>query len=239
MHSSHPVGEDSLDEGSSFQFSCHDTLPCFTQCCRDVNIYLTPYDILRLRRVLGIGSSEFLAKYSRSFLTKVANIPVVQLLMDVDTLRCPFVTEAGCSVYEDRPWACRMYPLDLSSSDGRFRLIAAKERCQGLLERGQRTVRDWLMSQGVTKYAEMDKEFQSVVPESFKPGAPMNEALGRILFMAYDLDSFARLLKESRLVKFYDIDEETIRKVSEDDEELLRLAFRYIRHQMSELYQLM
>jgi Fe-S-cluster containining protein len=231
--------DDLLEESSAFPFVCHDALPCFTQCCRDVNIYLTPYDVLRLRKAVGGGSSEFLAKYTRSFLAKVANIPVVQLVMDPDTLRCPFVSDEGCQVYENRPWACRMFPLDLSTTRDKYRLISGKERCKGLFEHSKGTVGDWLESQGVEKYAQMDREFQSVVPERFKPGAAMNEGLGRVLFMAYDLDRFAELLKDSRFRKFYDMDAEMLRIVHEDPEELLNLAFRYIRSEIDDLYQVL
>ncbi len=230
--------EQNLTETSPFNFSCHDALPCFTQCCKDVNIYLTPYDTLRLRQALRIGSSEFLARYTRSFLSKVGNIPVVQLLMDPPTLYCPFVAEEGCRVYENRPWACRMFPLDLSSTDAQFRLIAGKERCKGLSERSGGTVANWLQSQGVLEYAEMDREFQSVVPARFKPGAPMNEGLGRVLFIAYDLDRFAELLKDGRFLMFHEVDDEMVSLAREDMKELLRLAFRYIRAQMDELYQI-
>ncbi len=228
-----------LTENSPFDFACKDDLPCFTQCCKDVNIYLTPYDVLRLRKTLGISSSGFLEKYARSFLSKVGNIPVVQLLMDPQTLYCPFVSEEGCQVYEDRPWACRMFPLDLASTtDAKFRIIAGKERCKGLFERSKGTVKDWLQSQGVLEYSQMDREFQSVVPGSFKPGAPMNEGLGRVLFMAYDLDRFAELLEDSRFLNFHEIDDETLSLAGKDTKELLRLAFRYIRSQLEELYQL-
>jgi len=232
-----PDAVQNLSENSLFNFACHDALPCFTQCCKDVNIYLTPYDALRLRHALRMGSSEFLSKYTMSFLSKVGNIPVVQLMMDPQTLRCPFVAEEGCRVYEDRPWACRMFPLDLSSVQSKFRIVAGKERCMGLFERSTGTVADWLQSQGVLEYAQMDREFQSVVPEGFKPGAPMNEGLGRVLFMAYDLDRFAELLKDSRFLKFHEVDDDVLRLAGEDAKELLRLSFRYIRSQMEELYQ--
>ncbi|MGC9966340.1 MAG: YkgJ family cysteine cluster protein [Syntrophobacteraceae bacterium] len=228
-----------LVETSPFPFACHDGLPCFTQCCKDVNIYLTPYDVLRLRQVFRIGSSEFLSKYTRSFLAKATNIPVVQLLMDPGTLCCPFVTQEGCQVYENRPWACRMFPLDLSSTDTQFRLITGKERCKGLFERSKGTVGDWLEAQGVLEYAEMDRAFQSVVPARFKPGAPMNEGLGRLLFIAYDLDRFAELIKDGRFATFHDVDEEMLTLAGEDTKELLKLAFRYIRAQMDELYQIL
>jgi len=132
-----------------------------------------------------------------------------------------------------------MFPLDLASTtEAKFRIIAGKERCKGLFERSKGTVKDWLQSQGVLEYSQMDREFQSVVPDSFKPGAPMNEGLGRVLFMAYDLDRFAELLEDSRFLNFHEIDDETLSLAGKDMKELLRLAFRYIRSQLDELYQL-
>ncbi len=231
-------GAQYLAETSPFAFACHDALPCFTQCCKDVNIYLTPYDVLRLRQSLGIGSSEFLSKHTRSFLSKATNIPVVQLLMDGGTLFCPFVAQKGCRVYENRPWACRMFPLDLGSTDGQFRVITNKERCKGLFERSKVSVGNWLQAQGVLEYAEMDRAFQSVVPTRFKPGAPMNEGLGRLLFIAYDLDRFGELIKDGRFTKFHDVDENALTLAMKDAKELLKLSFRYIRTQMDALYQI-
>ncbi|MCE5335326.1 MAG: YkgJ family cysteine cluster protein [Desulfobacteraceae bacterium] len=233
------AGENLLSESSSFHFACHDALPCFTQCCRDVNIYLTPYDIVRLRRVVKTGSTEFLARHTQSFLAKGTSIPVVQLLMDPKSLYCPFVTADGCQVYENRPWACRMFPLDLSPTPGQYRLIAGKDRCKGLLERRDKNVGDWMNEQGVSDYVAFDAEFQSVMPKRFRPGAPMNEGLGRVLFLAYDLDRFKELLSDARFKRFYEVDDAMIERALENDEELLRLAFRYIREQMDELYQVL
>jgi hypothetical protein len=233
------IAEQYLTESSPFAFACHDGLPCFTHCCKDVNIYLTPYDVLRLRQAIGIGSSEFLSKYTRNFLAKTVNIPVVQLSMDSGTLSCPFVSLYGCRVYENRPWACRMFPLDLSSTPGHFRLIAGRERCKGLFERSRGSVGDWMQAQGALEYAEMDREFQSVVPARFKPGAPMNEGLGRLLFMAYDLDKFGELIKDGRFAIFHEVDESLIARAAEDPVELLKMCFRYIRAQMDALYQVL
>lgn len=226
-----------LTPTSTFHFACGDTLPCFTQCCRDVNIYLTPYDVLRLRRSLKIGSGEFLAKYTRHFLARVTNIPVVQFDMSPDTLYCKLVTRDGCSVYENRPWACRMFPLDLASREGEYQMIVGSDRCKGLKEPNTMTVREWLDTQGVGPYEEMERLFHSVLPPSFKPGAPMDAGLGKLLFLAYDLDRFAEMLDNPRFRAFYELDDELLRQVKEDDEAMLRLAFRYIRSQMDELYQ--
>jgi hypothetical protein len=222
-----------------FSFACHHDLPCFTQCCRDVNIYLTPYDVLRLRRALGLGSAEFLERHTRHFLAKITHIPVVQLAMDEKTLRCPFVGEDGCRVYDHRPWACRMFPLDLADRDDEYTLLAGKERCYGLKEGARWTVAQWLQTQGVEPYAVMERAFQTVMPSHFKPGQPLEPGLGKLLFLAYDLDRFAAMLDDPKLTRLYEIDPERLRRAREDDEEMLRLAFDYIRSQLAELLELL
>jgi len=221
---------------SPLRFACHHDLPCFTQCCRDVNIYLTPYDILRLRRALKMGSGEFLARYTRHYLAKVTHVPVVQLAMDPQTLRCPFVADDGCRVYDDRPWACRMFPLDLAKEDGAYRLLADKKRCFGLHEGKQWTVGQWLESQGVGPYEAMERAFHQVMPPDFQPGQRMEAGLGKLLYLAYDLDRFDAIVQDPRFRAFYGIDDERYKAVRENEEEKLLLAFAYIRSQMAELF---
>jgi hypothetical protein len=115
--------------------------------------------------------------------------------------------------------------------------MAPKERCLGLHEPANGTVGKWLDGQGVDPFLLMEQEFNSVMPSGFVPGSPLPEGLGKLLFLAYDLDRFVEILKDPRLLTFYEVDEEMLRNALEDDEQLLRLAFRYIRSQMEELYQ--
>ncbi len=224
-----------LTSESNFRFGCHDNIPCFTQCCRDVNIYLTPYDVLRLRRALKIGSAEFLSKYTLSFLGGLTNIPVVQFKMDPTTLYCQFVKDSGCTVYEDRPWACRMFPLDITPMKGEYRLFAGKERCLGVLENTSWKVKDWLTTQGVEPYTEMELAYQRIIPPGFKPVQRMEAGSGNPLYLAYDLDRFAQLLEDQRFRTSYALDDDRIAFLRENDEEMLKLAFRHIRSQMDEL----
>lgn len=225
-----------LNLDDPFRFSCHADLPCFTQCCRDVNIYLTPYDVLRLRRALNIGSEEFLAKYTRHFLAKTTHVPVVQFALDPDSLACRFVGEDGCRVYADRPWACRLYPLDLAESGpDHYRVMVNSAHCLGLMETEQRTVSQWIESQGVMPYTEMEKAYQAVMPAGFRRGQWLDPGVGKLLFLAYDLDRFEQFLDDDRIRKFYEIDDELLERVKHDDEALLHLAFRYIRIQLAQL----
>ena len=104
----------SLD--SKFKFKCHKGVKCFTKCCRDINIVLTPYDIIRLKNRLQLSSEEFLAMYTVPRLLEKTDLPMVTLrLMDDDLKSCPFVTDNGCIIYEDRPTICRYYPLGVAS----------------------------------------------------------------------------------------------------------------------------
>ena len=53
-----------LGPDDTFQFGCHPGVSCFNQCCGDVNIFLSPYDVLRMKKRLEITSTEFLEKYT-------------------------------------------------------------------------------------------------------------------------------------------------------------------------------
>ncbi len=49
--------------GGEFRFACHPGVACFNQCCRRLHLVLTPYDLLRLKRNLGLTSRELLDRY--------------------------------------------------------------------------------------------------------------------------------------------------------------------------------
>ena len=87
-----------LGPDDKFQFACHPGVPCFNRCCSDVNIFLTPYDVLRLRKRLGMGSTEFLEKHVLLPVQKDMKTPVVVLRMNEDEAKtCPFLGAEGCS----------------------------------------------------------------------------------------------------------------------------------------------
>jgi hypothetical protein len=145
--------------------------------------------------------------------------------------RCPFVTQQGCIVYEDRPWPCRMYPLDMAD-DGTFHLITDASRCQGLEENDVRKISDWLKDQGVEPYDEMNEILSSITftlqGEEF--GNIDNPKIAKMVFMAmYNLDKFRDFVfKSSFLDRFY-VEAERIDKIKADDFELLKFAYDWIK----------
>ena len=94
-----------MDPDQAFRFKCGPDVPCFTDCCRDITIVLTPYDVVRLKNALQISSEQFLDEYTIVIPREKRLIPMVVLKMNEDNdKRCTFVSETGCRVYGDRPW---------------------------------------------------------------------------------------------------------------------------------------
>jgi Fe-S-cluster containining protein len=218
-----------MDADQNFRFRCDPGVSCFTDCCRDVTIVLTPYDVLRLKKRLGITSDELVDRYT-VVLPKGKLIPLVVLKMEGEDKRCPFVTQEGCSVYEDRPWPCRMYPLDMAD-DGTFHLITDADRCKGLQEKDVWQIGEWLVEQGIVPYDEMNDLFAQVIRPMSAQGLDIdNPHIHKMLFMAlYNLDKFRDFVFKSTFLERFDVEPVRIEKIRRDDMELLKFGFDWIK----------
>ena len=217
-----------LEDG--FRFRCAPGVPCFNECCRDVNIFLGPYDVLRLRQALGLTAEELIERHTTAIASERRLLPLITLKMNESDLRCPFVTEEGCSVYSSRPWACRMFPLDVTEDGKSFRVVIGEQRCKGLEENLERRVVDYLNDQGTPKYQVMDDLLGGLVNDPrFRELDIDNEQVEKMVFMAlYDLDSFRRFIFESSFLKKLEVDPTRLKRLERDDEELLRLGFEWL-----------
>ncbi len=232
--------------GESFCFACSPDVPCFNECCRDLNQFLTPYDILRLKNGLGLSSGEFLQRYTVSYLGPETGLPVVSLKQDQsDNLKCPLVRPAGCSVYADRPSSCRMYPVARALSRSRatgvttehFALIK-EPHCRGFTgaENGakNKTAERWLAEQGLQEYNEMNDRLMTLISlkNRLLPG-PLEPRLVEQFHLAlYDLDSFRQAIFEQNLLAGLNVDADMLAKVRSDDTELLKLGIKWIRFKL-------
>jgi len=219
----------SLDD--KFKFSCHKELTCYNTCCRDVNIFLTPYDVLRMRKNTGLSSGEFLKAYTVALLGE-EGIPLVVLrMMEDENKTCRFVTRDGCSIYRDRPWSCRMYPVfPVSSKEEEF-LIEEKSSCLGFREEKQWTPREWKKDQDIDIYDTMNESYKEItLHDYFQKGNKLDSGKTKLLYTAcYDLDAFKRFLFETRFFDIYDVEKEVIEKIKNDEEELLSFGYRWVR----------
>ena len=219
-----------MDADNLFTFRCSPGVPCFTQCCQDVTIVLTPYDVLRLKNRLGISSEDFIDRYTIVIPKAERLIPLVILRMNADDKKCPFVTEEGCTVYEDRPWPCRMYPLDMND-DGTFRIITDASRCKGLNEQNQRVISDWLIEQGVPAYDEMNNLFSQITtPLQAQEFDIDNPQISKMIFMSlYNADAFRNFVFQSSFLQKFEIDTSRLEKIKRKDIDLLKLAYDWIK----------
>jgi Fe-S-cluster containining protein len=229
-----------LGLNSRIQFACHPKVSCFTECCRGINIILTPYDVIRLKQRLGLESEEFLAIYTEPQLLEKTDLPVVNLkLLDDQRKSCPFVREDGCIVYQDRPTSCRYYPLGMASlqhregaDDEGFYFMVREPHCKGHEEKKEWTVAQWRKDQGVDIHDEVNAEWADLVvhKRSFPPNIKLTEKAKQMFFLvSYNIDPFRRFVFESSFLQRYEIDAATVETIRADEVALLRFGVRWLR----------
>lgn len=214
-----------------FKFSCHEGLACYNSCCRDINIFLTPYDVLRMRRGTGLTSEDFLQRYTLALLGE-DGLPLTALrMMENQEKNCPFVSKDGCGIYQDRPWSCRMYPVFPVSSEELEFLIEEKPNCHGFKEEQQRTTREWKRDQNIDIFDKMNQTYKDITHHDFfLNGNKLNPGKTNLVYTAcYDLDKFRKFLFDTRFFDIYDVEKEVIEKIKYDDEELLKFGYRWVR----------
>ncbi len=233
-----PSPEKCLDLKDSFAFSCHKDLACFNTCCRNKHLPLTPYDTLRLKNALNLHSDEFLSRFTVYRLDKDSGFPIISLRMgDAPQKACPFVAPEGCSVYNDRPTACRLFPLGRSSgishesmTKEEFYYLLDIPGCLGLEEKKIWSVREWRDNQGLLPYTEInDRMLELVFHEKRDRSKPLDEhQLQKVMVACYNLDVFRGFVFKTGFLDLYEIDKETCSKVKNDDNALLNLGLAYL-----------
>lgn len=225
-----------------FTFHCHPGVSCFTVCCKNVELDLYPYDIIRLKNCLGMDSESFMRQHTG--LKKGANpyFPTVVLkLPETDVgLQCPFLSGAGCKVYRDRPTSCRTYPLeravDREAGRGRVKdyyFLVKHDYCKGHDESPQIDVKQWVRNQQLDQFnlmndlwTEIDTLFATNPWRGEGSGGPKQQ----LAFMVcYDIDGFSRFASQQRLLDQYLIKRDQKKRIEKDEVELLKFGFEWLK----------
>ncbi len=222
-----------------FAFSCTPEVACFNECCRNLNQFLTPYDILRLKNHLGLTASVFLERYTVTHIGPETGLPVVVLRQDpASGMACPFVSERGCTVYEARPSSCRAYPLARLASrcreTGRVAehyALLREPHCLGFREEKRQTVRQWIADQGLSECNEMNDLLMEIIGlKSRHHPRPLDIRERQMFHLAcYDLDAFRKQVLEKGLLSAFHPDPELLRAAESDDKALLRLSMAWLK----------
>ena len=227
-----------LGDGT-FRFACHSGVACFTRCCHNADMYLYPYDIIRLKQRLGLTSEAFLAQHTITAFRDNPYFPNVMLKMsDLPDSPCSFLSPTGCTVYEDRPYSCRAYPLEPAFyGDGDSRLnircyVARHGHCLGHREDRQWTAHQWMEDQQMGDYSEINAAWARI--DTLLRRNPFGEkgadspAMKMVYMAAYNPDTFRRFVFESSFLSRFGVPEDRLKAVQENDTELLLLGFDWI-----------
>ena len=147
---------------------------------------------------------------------------------------CPFVTPGGCSVYENRPGACRFYPLGRGTKmghdgvDERFFLVR-EPHCHGFDEGKEWTAQTWLASQELDEYNAANDRYMrlmAMVKATEKPLEPRMATM--VILCLYQLDKFRELIEKMGIFRRVEITEERQKAVMESDEATLDFALDWL-----------
>lgn len=229
---------------STFTFNCHKDISCFNKCCHNTDMLLTPYDILRIKKRLGLSSTEFLQKYTYTHIDETSSHPFAVLLMDDDQDgKCCFLTPEGCSIYEDRPANCRYYPVgkglmirdtEQGPAPVDFYFFIRQPTCRGYDEGPEWSIREWRVAQGVDVYDEMNREWQEIQLRRDTPGKDkLDDKKQSLMYMAsYDIDKFRQFVFESGFLNLFDLDKLEVEKMQADDVALMKFGFKYLKYML-------
>ncbi len=216
----------------AIDFDCRPDLECFTKCCGDVTIFLNPFDAMRLAERLEMDSTSFLKTYTVAL--QGSNNPVLPLVvLKMDETRegspCPFVGPDGCSVYDVRPWACRLYPLD-AVGPMEFDFLNVKDQCRGIGCGNRQTIKEYLTSQDLASSFEMDALYNQITNHPRLAELDVdNPKIAQMVYLAlYDLDLFRRLIFESSFLDKFEIPAERLAAIKENKIELYKFGIDWV-----------
>jgi Fe-S-cluster containining protein len=235
-----PVLPEMFDGSKVIQFRCHKNVACFNACCKSIDISLTPYDIIRLKTRLGLSSGDFLREYTVPYELEKDGLAGVKFKSVDSGTACRFMTDQGCSVYEDRPTACRYYPVALVSMrkqdeyvDRDSYALVKEPHCLGHNEPRQLTIDQYRSEQGLADYDNLARGWRQLILKKKSSGPAIGKPSKRSLqlyFMAcYDVDRFRAFVESEPFAQTFVLPADERREILASDVALMQFAFRFLR----------
>lgn len=230
-----------LKKNEIFNFRCHAGLDCFNRCCRNLNLFLYPYDIIRLKQRLKLRSDQFLDLHVDMVLRPGNQFPDMLLHMaDNAEKTCPFLSDAGCTVYPDRPDACRTFPVEQgilfrenNKKPEPVYFFKPPDFCMGQHETRPLTITEWIADQDAATYNRMTSLW-SEVKALFRndPWGPdgIEGPRGKMAVMAtYNMDGFRDFVFGSSFLTRYKVKSSILKTIQKDDIKLMQFGFEWIK----------
>ncbi len=234
------LGGKRIRPGETFCFRCYPGIDCFNRCCRNLNLFLYPYDVVRLRKQLSISSERFLDRFVDVMMRKGNHFPEVLLRMaDNEEKACPFLIETGCMVYPDRPDTCRRFPVEQGlmyrndrTAPELVHFFRPPDFCLGQHESTRWTAETWTADQQAERYQEMTVRWarlkQLFSNDPWGPEGPEGSRAKMAFMAVYNIDRFREFVFESSFSRRYKIKKDVLRRCRTSDASLLLLGFDWV-----------
>lgn len=227
-----------IDPEETFTFCCHRRITCFTECCRELELALTPYDVLRLRQATALHSARLHERYIIEEQDPSAPFPSFYLTMvDDGRASCVFVRAEGCSIYPHRPGACRAYPLGRGTVKQENLLqeqfvLLRESHCRGFEEAPVQTAQTYMKSQELASYNRFNDLLVEITQhEKIRQGMkPSAEQLRSYRLALFDLDTFREKLHRKEIDIPAALHHQPLDDL--DDESLLEFSMNWFKTQM-------
>jgi Fe-S-cluster containining protein len=130
-------------------------------CCQHKVIQVNPYEIARLARGQGVSTAEFREKWTQDG-------DGAHLARDASDT-CVFLGPQGCTVHQDRPLVCRIYPLGrhvTGEGEERWSHVEPHPQTAGVYSK-HGTVADYLAAQGAAPFMQATDEYATWLRRAF------------------------------------------------------------------------
>ncbi|MBK6334825.1 MAG: YkgJ family cysteine cluster protein [Betaproteobacteria bacterium] len=235
-----PVLPQTFGEDHAIRFRCHRGVSCWNACCSNIDISLTPYDIVRLKQRLDMSSTDFLEQYTVPYEMEKGGIAGVKLKPVEGGTACRFMRPEGCGVYDDRPTACRYYPVALLSmrkegeaTDRDSFALVVEPHCRGHDEPRPISIADYRAEQGLPGYDDCARGWRQLIlkKKSSGPtiGSPSKRSLELFFMTCYDVDRFRAFVASEGFAEIHDVPADELAAVQADDVAALQFGFRFLR----------
>jgi Fe-S-cluster containining protein len=175
---------DMLEPDSLLPYLCQIT----GKCCINNLVPLSPFDVFRVAKFLNLKAEDLFTEKIIAYKITGSTYFMEPVLQMRPTLACPFLTkskesEYQCSIYEARPYTCRIFPLKYDpDNDGYLRSTRGEERClECTTSKKEIAVKDYLNCNDIGDMAFEYAKYRNLVEKLSLMGYNVKELAGQKL----------------------------------------------------------
>ena len=152
-----------LEPNDKFSFTCKQCGKCCTR--RNEPIMITGVDLFYMARALKVNQMDFIKANCLVYIGDGSKLPVM-VLKETKTGRCPLLKNNRCSVHDDKPTVCKLYPLGrftTSDENDSYKYFIQPVECAGCHNAKEQTLKKWLDSFGINDRDEASKRWTGLM----------------------------------------------------------------------------